>query len=122
MGTNYYVNTPPGCGGKCADHCHDRRIHLGKSSAGWAFTFRGYPRDDWDAETEGVVTWPVTDYTSWLRMLDLGEIRDEYGQPVSRDELVEEIDSKRGGRNNISGGSPEYLDADGNRFLPCDFS
>lgn len=75
MGTSYYVRPADACPVQC-----DRWVHLGKSSTGWAFMFRGYraePRVE-----------PVTTFRSWLRLLDLGEIRDEYGTAVSRDELL----------------------------------
>ena len=44
MGTNYYLLTEA-----CA-HCKrgDEKIHLGKCSAGWSFSFRGYRKHkDW---------------------------------------------------------------------------
>ena len=118
MGTNYYVRTKPSCGGKCADHCHGEDIHLGKSSAGWAFTFRAYP----DAgQAPEAVTWPVVDAESWMRLLDLGNIYDEYGRIMTSVELLDVIESKLSGKNDVSGPG-EVIDASGARFIAAEFS
>jgi hypothetical protein len=112
MGTNYYIRPE----GACATRC-DRWVHLGLSSSGWAFQFQAYPeRPEWDRDA--TVTWPVTDYASWLKLLKLGEIYDEYGTPITADELVALIVRKRGGRRDLSHGN----DADGNTFITGYFS
>ena len=121
MGTNYYVRTPPSCGGKCATHCHGEEIHLGKSSAGWAFSFRAYPDPDPEFGPEPV-TWPVKDFASWLRLLDLGPVYDEYSREVTREELLERIECKRGGLNTSYPELRDFLDDAGNRFIPREFS
>jgi hypothetical protein len=116
MSTNYYVRPEDACPVQC-----DRWVHLGKSSIGWAFTFRAYP--DGGSEfgmAPSAVTWPVTDFASWLRLLGLGEIYDEYGQPVARDDLLANIEAKRGGRVTLA--RDDYLDEGGNRFVPEYFS
>ena len=119
MGTNYYVRTEPSCGGKCERHCHGEEIHLGKSSAGWAFTFRAYPNPEYAPEA---VTWPVSDYASWHRLLSLGAVFDEYGREVSPDDLLVKIEGKRGGRHHtpqrVNGTSQ---DSDGNDFIDREF-
>lgn len=117
MGTNYYIDTPPSCGGKCDRHCHGEEVHLGKSSMGWSFTFKGYPDPENAPEA---VTWPVTDYESWLKLLDLGPVRDEYHAPVSRDELLTKIQQKRGGRHHDPHAGA-FRDADGNDFTSWEF-
>ena len=117
MGTNYYVRTEPSCGGKCEQHCRGEEIHLGKSSTGWAFTFRAYPEPE---PAPPAVTWPVNDYASWTRLLSLAAIFDEYGRPVAAGDLLEKIEGKRGGMNTLYGG--DFLDADGNRFCSAEFS
>lgn len=119
MGTNYYVRTPPSCGGKCEQHCRGEEIHLGKSSAGWTFTFRAYPAPDGYGTPEAV-TWPVDDYASWHRLLSLGAIFDEYGSEVSAGDLLVKIEGKRGGRNTLYGS--DFIDANGNRFVSGEFS
>ena len=120
MGTNYYIRTQPSCGGKCDQHCHGETIHLGKSSVGWAFSFRAYPEPS-PFENE-VVTWPVNDYASWLRLLDLGPVYDEYSREVTREELLAKIEAKRDGVNTLYPELRDYLDDAGNHFIPREFS
>jgi hypothetical protein len=112
MGTNYYVK-PEGA----SSDDQSMWIHLGKSSAGWTFSFRAYPDPD---NAPPAVSWPVTDYASWLEVLDLGTIIDEYGRITHPNELLELIRSKRGGRDNMYGS--DFRDADGNRFCSAEFS
>lgn len=89
MGTNFYVR-PPQCEHPC-EHCGKAsEIHLGKSSGGWVFLHRGY-RNEWDQPSG--LDFPVTDRASWLKLLDLGPIYDEYGQLQGRDEFLSFIES-----------------------------
>ena len=119
MGTNYYVRVGE-CENPCI-HCKGpEAIHLGKSSAGWTFSFRAYPELDGTGCSELGRDRIVTDFPSWLKLLDLGEIEDEYGQPVTRDALLAKIESKRGGRDNMYGS--DFRDAGGNRFTSAEFS
>lgn len=112
MGTNYYVRPKGACPVQC-----DRWVHLGKSSVGWAFTFRAYPEG---CPRPDAVTWPVTDFESWARLLELGGIYDERGDAIGDYDFLHFIAGKRGGRNECSGAG-DYLDADGNRFIPGEF-
>jgi|SRR5579859_2110111 len=113
MGTNYYVRPEGACEKQCS-----RWVHLGKSSTGWAFTFRAYPNPEWDGPD--VVTEPVNDFASWRKLLDLGGIYDEHGRQVPEADLLKLIEDRRGGRNDLNRG--EHLDAEGNRFVPGEFS
>lgn len=116
MGTNYYVHTGP-CETPCA-HCKaPEAIHLGKSSGGWSFTFRAYPV--WDGADRSEIGPVVSDYASWLKLLDLGEIRDEYDRAVSRDELLSLIEGKRDGLSTLYG--HDFIDSAGHRFCSSDF-
>ena len=120
MGNNFYVRTPPSCGGKCETHCHGEDIHLGKSSAGWSFTFRAYPHPE---DAPEVVTWSVTDFASWRKLLDLGPVYSEYGEPITRDDLLERIEVKRKpGYRHHEEGYGAFRDADGNDFIATEFS
>jgi hypothetical protein len=115
MSTNYYLRPKDACPTQCSNW-----IHLGSSSHGWVFTFRAYPkRPDWDDDPASPAP-VVTDFTSWLAQLKLGEIYDEYGTPITADDLVKLIVHKRGGRNDLS--RNDYHDADGNHFVPEEFS
>lgn len=119
MGTNYYVHIPPSCGGKCETHCRGGEIHLGKSSAGWAFAFRAYPDP---AAAPELVTWPVTDFASWRKLLGLGKIVDEYGHPFSATDLERKIEAKRGEFAALHASLGDFLDDADNRFIPTEFS
>ncbi len=66
------------------------------------------------------MTWPVTDYASWNRLLSLGAIFDEYGKPWTAEDLLAKIEGKRGGVNTLYG--DDFLDEDGNRFCSAEFS
>ena len=67
------------------------------------------------------MTWPVNDYASWHRLLALGEISDEYGKPWTAEDLLVKIEGKRGGRHH-GPASLAFHDADGNDFIPQEFS
>jgi hypothetical protein len=78
MGTNYYHRHAacPTCG-----HGIDR--HIGKSSAGWTFSFAGHRPE-------------IMSYADWLRLLEEGgEIRNEYGEQVTLDDFRALVESKR---------------------------
>jgi hypothetical protein len=112
MGANFFVKPP----GVTSDDPDDW-IHLGKSSAGWAFTFRAYPDPGTSPEA---VTWPVGNVTQWMRLLYLGEIRDEYGKPYTREELLRKIEAKRLGRHH-GPASKAFRDDQNNDFIPVEF-
>lgn len=77
MGTNYYVTTRP------CNHCarYDQKLHIGKSSFGWSFMFRGYKALD-------LVCWQ-----QWKHYLQDKHIRDEYGREMIYDIFVEMIET-----------------------------
>lgn len=126
MGTNYYVTTPA-CANACA-HCREQvKVHIGKSSMGWRFLCRAYP------DLHGLdlpLTEPVVDRASWLRLINLGPLADEYGREISTAELLELVDTKQTGIEHGSaaatrlGGRPSECDfqADGYDFCSAEFS
>lgn len=89
MGTNYYFHPPLK---NVCEHCgrgdsageEDPVLHIGKSSAGWCFSLHIYPElnlrtfDDWQHKLTqpGVV------------------VRDEYGDPVRVEHLLETITAR----------------------------
>lgn len=89
MGTNYYVHTPT-CANAC-EHCSaSEQLHLGKSSMGWRFIFQAEPE------------WPRDQaYSLWLERAKTGEIRDEYGQPITLDDLLAFIATKQDGQSHV---------------------
>jgi hypothetical protein len=90
MGTNYYVHTPA-CANAC-EHCSaSERLHLGKSSIGWRFGFQA--EEDWTREQA---------YGLWLERAKSGEIRDEYGETITLDDLLALIERKQEGRSHTA--------------------
>jgi hypothetical protein len=96
MGTNYYaVDNRCHCCGR-----YDRTHHIGKSSWGWAFSFRGY-------REERLVSWQA-----WKQFLADREIRDEYGDAVSWEDFVRMIETVK---------APGHVREDGHRNLQHNF-
>jgi|SRR3990167_11567317 len=95
MGTNYYHRSKP-C--KECNRCGEEK-HIGKSSCGWQFHFRGY-RDD-----------GINSYADWLKIFkETGaEIVDEYGDVISLADFKKLVKSKKGEMNhyNIVFNTPE---------------
>jgi hypothetical protein len=88
MGTNYYLKSKPcyACG-----HSKNEK-HIGKSSFGWQFHFRGYPEDS------------LVSFDDWMREFadENKVIVDEYGQNVKLQELIDLIESKKDGLNHYN--------------------
>ena len=81
MGTNFYFKSPP-----CAEcEKEDAPVHIGKSSAGWCFSLHVIPElginslDDWKRLWEENPNW---------------RIEDEYGQVLSREEMLDRITNR----------------------------
>lgn len=124
MGTNFYHEV------ELCDKCHNTdRMHIGKSSAGWTFSFQAL---------EG-----IRSYADWLKVLDGGgRIVDEYGSVYSLEEFKKLVAAKRlplsdgPPRNHAEefsmsrmhkqyGGYPDgrdFLDPEGHSFSVGDFS
>lgn len=94
MGTNYYLTLPweicPTCG-----HDTSRDLHIGKSSLGWVFTWRGY--QDANSPAKCVLTTP----SEWFAYLEQETadrkrvIRDEYGNEVPLETLKNRVLGRR---------------------------
>lgn len=81
MGTNYYVEEQPPC-----PHCgrpYDT-LHIGKSSAGWCFSLH--------VDTE----LGLTDLPAWETYWQGKQIRNEYGKPISPQEMRQIITARQG--------------------------
>ncbi len=87
MGINYYLLT------NVCDHCGrgDEKIHLGKISAGWAFSFRGYRNGHIDGLPEGIEK--VESFEEWADMIRIPNtaIEDEYGAQLDKEEFIESV-------------------------------
>jgi hypothetical protein len=95
MGTNYYHKTKP------CEKCGSRKVekHIGKSSYGWEFHFRGYL-------DESIVSFE--DWKNEFKDEDK-QIVDEYGEVIPLAEFGEIVESKKGGLNNynVTVGQPQ---------------
>ena len=126
MGTNYYLRT------EICPHCdrEKERIHVGKSSGGWPFLFRGYRK--WPPDG---LPHPIITAREWREFLTAAEARggalyDEYGQRQELTEFWAHIERKRAETEGPSL-SPQYqhgereyewFDAEGYRFCDNEFS
>ena len=77
MGTNYYI---------VCNHCNERVRHIGKLSAGHAFTFQEYEDK------------PTSSWVEWRKLLDTYnrfgfKIIDEYGRDIMFAELLLDINA-----------------------------
>ena len=88
MGTNYYLHSKP-----CATCGHsETKKHIGKSSSGWQFQFRGY-RDE-----------NIVSYEDWAnKVTDPNNvIITEYGGQVSPGDFFNIVHSSRIGMNSYN--------------------
>jgi hypothetical protein len=118
MGTNYYwepINVPPPCP-TCGHAPPHERLHVGKSSAGWTFTFQAYPARG------------VTSFLDWRDEFERPgwRIVDEYGVPVPLADFLALVREKVTAPFCQAKLHPpdrtSYLDAEGHAFTDGDFS
>ena len=127
MGCNYYLRK-----NECK-HCNRYDdIHIGKSSAGWTFSFRGYK--DTDDYTSYLINVPVESWKDWQEILRKEDnIYDEYNRKISFEEFQKLVESKKEQPNNhVTYCEKEYADTDylnrlwldeeGNSFSDSEFS
>lgn len=115
MSTNYYLRMSA-CKDACVHCAREQEIHLGQNAGGWQFLHRAYRH--WQPPG---VDFPVADRASWLRLLTLGEVYDEYDEHVSRDELVELTEAAQGRRPRDAYDPERDFTADGYDFSEADF-
>lgn len=92
MGTNYYVAE-----NRC-DCCqrYDRTHHIGKSSWGWSFSFRGYPE------------YNLTSWQAWREFLRDRQIVDEYGDFIDYGDFCHMVETVK---------APGFVRDDGHQNL-----
>lgn len=92
MGTNYYVAE-----NRC-DCCqrYDRTNHIGKSSWGWSFSFRGYREER------------LTSWQEWREFLQDRLIVDEYGDFIDYTDFCHMIETVK---------APGFVREDGHQNL-----
>lgn len=124
MGTNYFLIHE-----KCDCCGRSERLHLGKDSAGWTFSFRGY-RNEADPVR-------ITTYEDFKAVVEEhlfrkeAHLEDEYGKRVAWAWLLARIAERRGGTNHtdycLTKYGPHYdeciwKDEHGNSFREGEFS
>lgn len=125
MGTNYYLRTDV-C--ERCNRCREK-IHIGKSSAGWPFLFRGYRA--WPLEG---VPHPITSAQHWRELIEIftmsgSRITDEHGRDMPPEAFwafVREKQTETKGPLNSAyrhgGRASEWFDDEGFRFCDSEFS
>lgn len=100
MGTNYYLHPKPPCTACGRPH---EALHIGKSSSGWCFSLHVMPEDG------------IASLDDWRRLWSQPEARilDEYGEPVTVDEMERKITE----RSHRLGGELRRHDLDGSHCI-----
>lgn len=103
MGTNYYHYTV------LCEHCgSEERVHIGKSSIGWQFLFRGYE--------------DIRSLDDWMKRFAAGGvIRDEYGKEWAPENFRDFVERKRSEPNRDTY-LTEWVDQQGYAFTLREFS
>jgi hypothetical protein len=140
MGTNYYLYSKEPC-----PHCEkpildkSQKLHIGKSSFGWTFSFHGprqYDMYDFDEGLADQFPDGINCERDWLKAMTGRVIMDEYGDKCSHKEFWSRVEGKRGEKNNHTtyclesnrpgdrthGMEQCWLDEQGNSFSKGEFS
>ena len=123
MGTNYYYQRVEHCS-NCLRLEFGPKIHIGKSSGGWSFSFRGHTRPAVGCDEEPGVE--IKSYLGWLDYFSkvAGVIVDECGVPMSTIEFKRMVARKIDGQKHAVDfpGSNNWLDEHGHSFSGYEFS
>ena len=120
MGTNYYIKY----GKKDCECCGseiDKKLHIGKKSIGWEFTFQGYKELN------------LNSYKDWRTFLNNSNesIINEYGKFMTKEGFYKTVENSKNGENlnhtiEVQKDYPHYdnaiLDSDGYSINYTDFS
>lgn len=89
MGTNYYLFPEPPC-----EHCGrlDPPLHVGKSSAGWCFSLHVIPEQGLNTLEDWIKLWSKPGVFT----------NDEYGRPISIEDLHKKITVRKSVRKDGS--------------------
>lgn len=120
MGTNYYLAKPAHKCSECGEEHGGEREHIGKSSAGWAFSWRGY-RD------RGIAS--VADWRRHIaaRVAEGWRIQNEYGDTETPESFWAWQEKRAKApdlwKHSEKHPSPDdWLDAEGHSFGDYEFS
>ncbi len=91
MGTNYYIHSD-----KCKECGHtDEVYHIGKSSAGWCFSLH--------------VVGAIETLADVMGLARTGHIKDEYGHPISCEEMLQTITGRSSEMQRIPDGYSSWV-------------
>lgn len=104
MGTNFYLVAPE------YDDLNDPGLHIGKSSAGWEFTWQAHPHLG------------IRGFEDWERLFAEHpySIVDEYGETHTTGGFYDQVMAKRKDRQHDPHGSG-YRDGRGHWFVEAEF-
>lgn len=105
------------------------RLHIGKSSGGWTFSFHGII--EWEAEKNDIQE--IKSFKDWKELFRTYrcKIEDEYGKNVSVKEFIKLVEEKKTARSNHyhyckkeypESMQDQWLDDEGNSFTSGEFS
>jgi hypothetical protein len=129
MGCNYYLRQRVADGDR--DVLEKYRVelpslHIGKSSAGWSFTFQALENYQTSEQFDSRYVRCYRDWLYYLEKADVYEIFDEYGGIVEFDQFKKLVESKRSESNHsaqmFSSDENSYRDVEGYSFMKADFS
>lgn len=82
MGTNYYFQY-------YTENGRAKDLHIGKKSAGWQFSFRGYCRKSFEREIKSFADWKLL-----FSSLE-GEIFNEYDEKISLKDFLKIVENSK---------------------------
>jgi len=122
MGTNYYART------NICEHCNRYdELHIGKSSAGWTFSFHGYKPSAFAEHVPLLDSWKA-----WQEYLQQPGIKvfSEYGEEVAYADFAKMVEAKKSEELNhtlycrqrsCTYSQDDELDDEGNSFSYSEF-
>jgi len=87
MGTNYYAV-------KKKPSLYNGALHIGKSSAGWKFLFRGYQDEELNYGADRLNINSIEDWKKYLKENNV-VILDEYDREISYDDFFKLVEEKQ---------------------------
>lgn len=122
MSTNYYLHRDPKPCPTCHRDQEDSEVHIGKSSGGWVFSWRGWREGEWSPFGKPITTPGELIQTLTVEIANGAMIKDEYHRTVSLGELIDLVVSKRGGRRHSDLDTTRTDHVDGDDISFTEFS